>query len=300
MATISISTELDVLGKYASLMESSLSSESFYARTKDTLNEYFKNNSINNNDRAQVLANTLGSITNSLSSTAMSVALQWSTNEVELALKKLETGKQLDILDEQKNLLKAQVSKATTDNIATQAEVWRMYGKPAIGADGKLISLTDDCKLYWDTKNVEENIVNLGKEGRLLDSRLNESYAAIHKTVADTVVNYGPWTYTLTNTGIQTTPVRGSINGGADFAVLSDVQRVIAKEQAKGYAYNAWSNAVTASAGMVGTIVASDGLNVDVSDLVALATGIMRNLGTAKDAYRSGEVPLPPPKVTTP
>ena len=285
MATISISTELDVLSKYTSLMENSLSSESFYARTKDTLNEYFKNNSINNNDRAQVLANTLSSITNSLSSTAMSVALQWSTNEVELGLKKLEMEKQLDILTEQKKLVEAQARKAANDNIATQAEVWRMYGKPT-AVDGTLISLTNDCKLYWDIQSSEKTSVNLGKEGSLLDSRLNESYAAIHKTVADTVVNYGPWTYTLSDTGIQTTPIRGSINAGAGFEVLSDVQRVIAKEQAKGYAYNAWSNAVTASAGMIGTIVASDGLNVDVKPLSDLAAEVMGKLRDVKEAYK--------------
>lgn len=273
MATISIPTELDVLSKYTSLMENSLSSESFYARTKDTLNEYFKNNSINNNDRAQVLANTLSSITNSLSSTAMSVALQWASNEVELGFKKLELQKQLDILDNQKDLVKAQALKAANDNIATQAEVWRMYGKPE-ATDGVLTSLANDCKLYWDIQSAEETSVNLGKEGVLLDSRKNESLAAIHKTVADTVVNYGPWTYSLGESGIVGTPTRNTIG----ITPLSDVQRIIAQEQAKGYAYNAWANAVTASAGMIGTVVASDGAITQVNELVTIAKNTLTQL----------------------
>ena len=45
---------------------------------------------------------------------------------------------------------------------------------------------------------------NLGKEGVLLDSRLDESFAAIHKTVADTVTNFGAWNYQLTSSGIST------------------------------------------------------------------------------------------------
>lgn len=289
MATISISTELDVLDKYTSLMETSLSSESFYARTKDTLDEYFKNNSIDNSDRAQVLANTLSSITNSLSSSAMSVALQWATNEAELGLKKLEAEKQLDILEEQKKLVKAQASKAATDNIAAQAEIWRMYGRPE-AVDGVLISLDNDCKLYWDIQSSEKTSTNLGKEGHLLDSRLKESYAAIHKTVADTVVNYGPWTYALSDTGVQGTPVRGQASAGEGFEVLSDVQRVIAREQAKGYAYNAWSNAVTASAGMIGTVIASDAAITDVEALVDLASSTITKLRDVNEAY----------KVTTP
>lgn len=273
MATISISTELDVLDKYTSLMQNSLTSESFYARTKDTLAEYFDKYSMNNKDRGEILANVMGSVTTSLSSAAMSTALQWASSEVELGLKKLELEKQLDILENQKDLTKAQAAKAANDNIATQAEVWRMYGKPT-AVDGVLTSLTDNCKLFWDIQSAEETSINLGKEGVLLDSRKKESLAAIHKTVADTVVNYGPWTYTLGETGIVGTPTRNVIG----IKPLSDVQRTIAEEQAKGYAYNAWANAVTASAGMIGTVVASGSGITEVTDLVTIAKNTLTQL----------------------
>ena len=263
MAVISTSTDLNVVDKYTQLMKTSMESESFYARTKDTLQEYFEKNSVNNTTRSDILANVMGSMSSSLSAAAMSTALQWATNEVELALKKLEMEKQLDILDGQKELVDAQADKAASDNIATQAEVWRMYGRPT-SQDGVLISLTDNCKLFWDTAAVEEQTTNLTKEGTILDSKLNESYAAIHKTVADTVVNYGPWTYSVGATGIASTPVRTVTS----ITPLSDVQRVIAQEQAKGYAYNAWANATTAAAGMIGTAVASDGAITEIQSLV--------------------------------
>lgn len=277
MATISISTELDVLDKYTSLMQNSLTSESFYARTKDTLAEYFDKYAMNNKDKGEILANVMGSVTTSLSSAAMSTALQWASNEVELGLKKLELEKQLDILENQKDLTKAQADKAANDNIATQAEVWRMYGKPT-AVNGVLTSLTNDCKLYWDIQNAEETSVNLGKEGVLLDSRKNESLAAIHKTVADTVVNYGPWTYSLGENGVIGTPTRNTIG----ITPLSDIQRTIAEEQAKGYAYNAWANAVTASAGMIGTVVASDGDIIEVTELITIAKEVLTELKKVK------------------
>lgn len=285
MATISLSSDLDVIAKYESLVRTSLSGESVYARLKDTVESLVKDGDLSDTEKAKVVADVLGGVTTSLTSAAMSTALQWASNEVELGFKKLELQKQLDILDNQKNLTKAQADKAANDNIATQAEVWRMYGKPT-AVDGVLTNLTNDCKLYWDIQSAEETSTNLSKEGSLLDSRLNESYAAIHKTVADTVVHLGPWTYNLSSTGIVGTPARGDVNGGADFEVLTDVQRVIAKEQAKGYAYNAWSNAVTASAGMIGTVVASDAAITDIAALVELATSTITKLRDVNEAYK--------------
>lgn len=287
MATISFSSDLDVISRYEALVKTSLGSESVYARLKDTVERLVKDGDLSDTEKGKIVSDVLGGLSSSISSSSMQTALQWAANEKDIELKKLELAKQLDILDQQKDLVKAQASKAVNDNIAVQAEVWRMYGKPNT-VDGVLISLDNDCKLYWDIKSAEETSANLTKEGSLLDSRLNESYAAIHKTVADTVVNYGPWTYNLTATGIQDIPVRGSVNGGGGtgFEVLSDVQRVIAKEQAKGYAYNAWSNAVTASAGMIGTVVASDAAITDVEALVDLAAEVIGKLRDVKEAYK--------------
>ena len=292
MATISFSSDLDVISRYEALVKTSLGSESVYARLKDTVERLVKDGDLSDTEKGKIVADVLGGLSSSISSSSMQTALQWAANEKDIELKKLELAKQLDILDQQKDLVKAQASKAVNDNIAVQAEVWRMYGKPTT-ENGVLTNLANDCKLYWDIQSAEETSINLEKEGSLLDSRLNESYAAIHKTVADTLVNYGPWTYSLSDSGVLGTPVRGSVNGGADFEVLSDVQRVIAKEQAKGYAYNAWSNAVTASAGMIGTVVASDAAITDVEALVTLASGIMDKLGKVKEAYKVEEVTNP-------
>lgn len=255
MATINMETDLDVLNRFTSLMQTSLGSESVYIRTKETLEVMFKDYNINGTDKANILSQVLGTLSSSLTTSAMEVALRWTTAEKELYLKKLELAKELDILDNKIRESEAAADKMFHDSIATQANTIRMLGTPTV-VDGKVISLENEGKVWQEIEIGKVQETNLGKEGHLLDSRLNESYAAIHKTVADTVVNFGPWKYELSEDGITTQPTR---TGMGSFSPLSDVQRTIAEEQAKGYTYNAWSNAVTASAGMIGTIVASDG-----------------------------------------
>ena len=256
MAIIAMDTELDVLNRYTKLMQTSMGSESLYARTKETLDVTFKQYNINAVDRATVLSQVLSNLSTSLSTSSMDTALRWATAEKDLYLRKLEAGRNLDILDNQIKESAAAADKMAYDSIAVQAETIRMMGTPSV-VDGKVISLEDSGKVWQDIQVSKVQQVNLDKEGNLLDSRLKESYSAIHKTVADTVTNLGAWTYSVGENGISTAPTQTPILGNTP---LSDIQKIIAQEQAKGYSFNAWSNAVTASAGMIGTVVASDGV----------------------------------------
>lgn len=160
------------------------------------------------------------------------------------------------ILDSKLVETDAIIEKMFHENISIQGQTIRNLGTPTV-VNGKVQKLSDDGKIWQEIRISETQRGNLVKEGKLLDSKLNESFAAIHKTVADTVVNFGAWKYKLEDNGMPSVPIRTKIPG---FTSLSDVQRTIAKEQAKGYSYNAWANAVTASAGMIGTVVASDGV----------------------------------------
>ena len=160
------------------------------------------------------------------------------------------------ILDSKLVETDAIIEKMFHENISIQGQTIRNLGTPTV-VNGKVQKLSDDGKIWQEIRISETQRGNLVKEGKLLDSKLNESFAAIHKTVADTVVNFGAWKYKLEDNGMPSVPERTKIPG---FTSLSDVQRTIAKEQAKGYSYNAWANAVTASAGMIGTVVASDGV----------------------------------------
>lgn len=298
MATITVKTTLDVIPKFRCLMQTALESDSIYARNKETLEKLFKDSALKADEKANIISQILGTMASSITASAMSNAVQWATNEVELELKRLEMEKQLDILDGENELRKAQAAKTRWESIAVQANTERMYGKP-FTADGVLISLAETGKVLAETRGAEQTVINLGKEGTLLDSRLNESFAAIHKTVADTVVNFGHWTYSVDANGISSTPMKGIGSSTAGNVIpLSDIQRVIAQEQAKGYAYNAWANATTASAGMIGTAVASDGAITDLDPLVAIFKSAVTQLQKVSGAIVPGDTTPAPTPIT--
>jgi hypothetical protein len=146
-------------------------------------------------------------------------------------------------------------------------------GKVTVVA-GEVTSLDNTGTLFQDIAVGEAQVTKMSAEEDLLDSKLNESYATIHKIVADSVINYGSWSYSLSSGGVsaatRTKPV----------TPLADVQLVIAKEQAKGYTYNAWSNAVTASAGMVGTAMAASVAEEDLQPVILEFRNILDTLIT--------------------
>lgn len=250
MAVITVTNDLDVVNKYNQLVKESLDGESVYIRTKETLQELFETSNFTSREKSEILANILGSLNTTLVNASMSTAMQWANQEKEIELKKLELAKQLDILDEDILLKQAQIDKMKADDIAQQAQTIRMYGTPTV-VDGNVVALTDTGKVYEDIQLVKEQVVNAGKEGVLLDAKKVESQAAVHKVIADTYRNYGSYSYTIDDSGLIA-------NRTDTTTTLSDIQEAIAKEQAKGYAYNAWANSLSGSASMLGTAIAAE------------------------------------------
>lgn len=290
MATISLTTELDVIAKYRELVAESLGSAGTYIRTKETIQEFFDNGNLKDTDKAQIIASVLSSLNTSVVSSSMSTALQWASAEKELALKKLELEKQLDILTQDILLKTEQVEKMGYESIAIQAQTKKTYGTPTV-VDGVLTGLAADGKMTYEITLLQQQDTNMEKEALILDSKLNESYAAIHKVVADTYVNYGSWTYTLGSGGISTTPLSTS----AGYDSLSSVQKAIAKEQANGYAYNAWANGLTGTSSMLGTAIASEltafGAGSTGELLITNANALATKLGKAIVPYTEYQTP---------
>ena len=105
---------------------------------------------------------------------------------------------------------------------------------------------------------VAQQTTNAVEEEKLIKSKVNESQVAIHKVVADTYTNFGNFTYSLNPNGDGVDLVtREDVTLVGDHVSLSDTQQDIAIEQGKGYTYNAWGNALTGSASVLGTALAS-------------------------------------------
>lgn len=254
MAIISVTDDLDVADKYESLVSQSLSGNSAYIRAKETIQELVDSGAIDEAQKAEVISSIVGGIINNITSSSMSTAMAWAQAEKEIALKKLELAKNLDLLDQELLLKTAQEEEINNRIRLAKVESKRVYGTAVFDGSNNIISLANEGKVYKDTLLVESQTTKVGSEINLVNQKVNESYAAVHKIIADTYVNYGYYSYTgVDDQGILTvTPNHGT------FKTLSDTQQDIAIEQAKGYIYNAWANALTGSASMLGTAIAAE------------------------------------------
>jgi len=255
MATITVTDILDVEAKYEVLVKQSLSGESAYIRAKETIQELFDNGTITETQRAEVVSNIIGGIANSITTASMSTAIQWASAEKDVALKKLELSKQLDILDKELLLKTAQIEQATNATKLAKVESLRIYGAAVFDGSGSILSIDNTGKVAKDIELTTAQITKTATEDSLTSQKIAESHAAVHKIVADTYVNYGNFSYTgLGVDGITSI----AANHLATHKTLSDAQKDIAIEQAKGYTYNAWANALTGSASMLGTAIAAE------------------------------------------
>lgn len=254
MATITITNELDVADKYETLVQQSLGGNSVYIRAKETIDDLVSSGAIDESQKAEIISNIVGGIINNITSSSMSTALSWAQSEKDVALKKLELAKTLDILDEDILLKQGQVDQVNSATRLAKVESKRVYGTAVFDSNGNITSLDETGKVARELLLVDAQVVKTAEEIELVIQKVAESQAAVHKIVADTYVNYGNYQYSgLSTTGIATvTKQHGS------FKTLSDTQQDIAIEQAKGYTYNAWANALTGSASMLGTAIAAE------------------------------------------
>ena len=254
MATILIETDLDVVSKQRQLVEEALGPDSVYIRMKETLIDLIDKSEIKGTDRAKVVADTIAQMSASITANVMNTGLQWAEAEKRLALQKTEMERQLDILEQNKLLIANQVIASLADRQLKQAQLRREYGTPTLDSNGNVTGLGDDGKEYTSILNIQADTANKALQGQVLTAQKESTYAQTHKIVADTYVNHGVFNWSgLSNTGIST--VTKSATG---YVTLSDLQKQVSKEQARGYVYNAWSNAASAGASMLGTLAGAE------------------------------------------
>ena len=254
MATILIETDLDVVSKQRQLVEEALGPDSVYIRMKETLIDLMNSGEIKGTDRAKVVGDTIAQMSASITANVMNTGLQWAEAEKRLALQKTEMERQLDILEQNKLLIANQVIASLADRQLKQAQLRREYGTPTLDSNGNVTGLGDDGKEYTSILNIQADTANKALQGQVLTAQKESTYAQTHKIVADTYVNHGVFNWSgLSNTGIST--VTKSSTG---YVTLSDLQKQVSKEQARGYVYNAWSNAASAGASMLGTLAGAE------------------------------------------
>ena len=254
MATITETSELDVIAKYKELIKVSTDADSLYIKAKETLEQMYKDNDVPQDSKGEVLGQLISSLHTSVMSTSMNTALAWAAKEKEIALRKLELEKQLDVLTNNIAHSKAEAERVRVANLIQQAESLRQHGTMTV-VNEKVVGLSADGIQYQNIELTKEKIESEKKAQDLSDAKLKESYAGINKLVADTYVNYGMFTgYTIAENGI--TGVTNVTPMG--WSTLSNAQLTIAQQQAKGYAWNVWSNVATGLGSTIGVALTSE------------------------------------------
>lgn len=273
-----IETSLDVVSKQRELVQESLGSDGVYIRMKETVEQIYQDGTIKASDRAEVISQTMAALSNSITQTSMTVALDWAKSEKMLAFQKEELQYKIDVLALEAEKLKHDVKTSLAEKQFKQATVIREMGVPTLNAELDVIALSDTGRLYEQTLNIKQDTVNKVTQNTQLLAQTEQTYATTHKLVADTYINHGVFTWAnLDATGL--TSVSKAVTG---YTTLSDLNKEVAREQAKGYTYNAWSNAASGSGGMVGTLLAAEVPGLDPSPYLTLwKTSIEKLTGTS-------------------
>lgn len=295
--TSQVTGTVDVLSKYTAIVKESLGGDSVYIRAKETVEELVANGAIDDAQKAEVISGIIGGAVSSITSSAMSAALDWTKYEKELALKKLEMDVQLKIASEELLLKEEQVKQVKNQNRLALVESKRMFGTAVFDTEDNIVSLASEGKVFGDMQLVAQQTTNAAEEENLLKSKIKESSVAIHKVVADTFTNFGNYTFTFPSSGEGVETVT-RIDAHTS---LSDTQQEIAVEQGKGYTYNAWANALTGSASLLGTAIASGDFDFSAGSsgdillrtVINCANNLATSDGNSTDAVPVDKVSVP-------
>lgn len=251
---ISLDTSMDVISKYKLLIEASANGESLYVRAREVIKALKEDNLITNGDEGTAIAQVVAQLSGSASGQAMSTALAWEGAEKDLVLKKEELEKRIDLLKLEATKAEYDADLAKVTKNAAEAKMIREYGSNIIYVNGSVATLPDEGRAYEEIKSMKQATLNAEATEKSIESQTKQSMASTHKLIADTYVNHGMYAgYTITENGIT-----GTQRLSTGYVTLSEMNRVVAGEQAKGYVLNAYSNAASSSAGMIGTLVAAE------------------------------------------
>lgn len=258
---ISLETSIDVISKHRELVAEALGPDSVYIRMKETLDSYFKEGALSEPAIAELVTKTISAMSNSITSQTMTTALQWASKEKELVLQKEEIEYKIDAVKLANQKAEFDRDNAEALKIYTQAKTIREMGQPVI-VNGSVASLPDSGKEYQMILGLQKDVELKEVQKTNYAAQTKQVQAQVHKLVADTYVNHGMFTgYTIADNGVTGTSMIPQA-----WTTLSDMNRRVAAEQAKGYAYNAWANAASSSSGMIGTLVAAEIANQTLVD----------------------------------
>ena len=251
---VNIAPQIEVIDKLEQLIGSLIEDDSsVYIRTKMTLEALLEDGNITSAEKADITAKILSDLNTSIVSASLQTALQWALKEKEVEVKVLELGRELAAQDADILVKQASIDKMKADANAAEAAYRATYGTLSRDASGNVLNFSMiGSKVAEEIEHTKAQAANTIKNTEALELKKAEIRAGVYKAIADTRANFGNVSsYSLTDNAFTVTL------SGTD-STLSHYQIELAKQQNQGYYWNAWSNAVTAAAGVVSTLVASE------------------------------------------
>jgi hypothetical protein len=194
----------------------------------------------------------LGQLNTSIVNASLQTSLQWAKAEKDAEFQKVELEDKLELLRKQVETEVANKKKVDAERISTSSQSRRMFGVATVDTvTGAVTSLSNDGKLYQEIEVLQQQVRNAQAEELVLRGKVRESQAAVYKIVADTRANFGNATISLSDSAVTV-----GLTGTEDS--LARFQKDIAIQQSKGYAYNAWANAVNASSTAVSMLLSAE------------------------------------------
>lgn len=257
---LSINSNIDVIDKYKELIELVTDKDSLYIRAREVVNALKQDNLVTNGDEGNAIMQVVAQLSGSATTSAINGAIQWGIAEKNVAFQKEELEYKIDQmkLDAQTSEFNRDLAEANKHYL--QAKTKREMGDITL-VNGDVSALSDAGKYYYENRLLDkEHDIKIKQENQI-EGQTNQIYAQIHKLVADTYVNHGMFTgYTITNTGIT-----GASKQAIPDITLSEMNKRVAAEQAKGYALNAYGTAASSSSGMIGTLIAAEIPSLDIT-----------------------------------
>ena len=258
--SLSIESSLDVVGKYRELIEELAGGDSLYVRAREVVKALKEDNLLTNGDEGTIIAQVVASLSGSASSQALNTALQWETAIKDIAFKKEEMEYRIDQMKLEAQKLEFDRDNSEAQKYYTQARTLREMGTPTI-VNGDVTMLTDSGKVYYEIEALKKDTQAKAAQIQSFEAQTKQTHAQVHKLVADTYVNHGMFTgYTIESNGIT-----GASKIPTPGTTLSEMNLRVAAEQAKGYTLNAYGTAASSSAGMIGTLIAAEVPNLDMT-----------------------------------
>lgn len=258
--SLAIESKLDIVSKYQELIDVTSNGESLYIRAREVIRALKEDNMLTNGDEGTVISQIVAQLAGSGMSSAISGALQWAQAEKDIQFKKEELEYKIDQYKLEAQKAEFEIDIAETNKNYAQGKMIRDMGTATI-VNGDVSMLSDDGKLYWDIQAVKKDIDAKVVQITNFTAQTKQINAQVHKLVADTYVNHGMFTgYTITDSGIN-----GASKIVDSYITLSDMNRRVAAEQAKGFALNAYGTAASGSSGMIGTLIAAEIPNLDMT-----------------------------------